>query len=224
MYTVFRIGEIKPLDNDNKSRFWHVHLTSTNADDEQLHQLTEHMRMELSSLLDSELQINMDPTWRLSKLLVHMGEYDKAVVIYEMMLDKAIGENNLKLVQATHYQMAEFFMIYKNDWDQAAAHLKKMFCIKIHDGDAVVDEAKDNMINIYLTIKDLLSSEQIDEDEFHSIMAELLNKLVTLYLNYSAKPLGPPDYQLLVDRYNYIGWIRKKEKKCRKHGLIMNEH
>ena len=45
--------------------------------------------------------------------------------IYEIMLDKATRDNNLTFVQATHYQMAELFMIYKNDWNQARAHEKK---------------------------------------------------------------------------------------------------
>lgn len=42
-------------------------------------------------------------------------------------------------------------------------------------------------------------------------MSELLNKLISLYLSYSPKPLGPLDYLLVVDRYNYIGWVRRKQ-------------
>ncbi|CAF1351092.1 unnamed protein product [Rotaria sordida] len=213
MHTVFRIGEITPLTDDNKPRFWKIHLTLTNADDEQLHQLTEHMRIDLSSSLDSGLQINMDPTWRLSKLLVHMGEYDKAVKIYEMILDKATRENNLKSEQMTHYQLAELFSLYKNDWERARAHLHKMFSIGVLDESIVADEARSDLFTVFSTIRNVLSNVQINEDEFHSAMAELLNKLITLYRDYSLKPLGPLDYQLIVDRYNYIGWVQKKQGK-----------
>ncbi len=149
MHTIFRIGEITLLDNDSQLQIWHVHLTSTNADDEQLHQLTEHMRMELCSCLVSKLEINMDPTWRLSKLLIHMGEYDKAVIIYDIMLDKATRENNLELVQAIHYQMGETFMIYNNDWNRAKENIKKFFSIKMPDGSAVFNEAQSYMVDIF---------------------------------------------------------------------------
>jgi tetratricopeptide (TPR) repeat protein len=44
-------------------------------------------------------------------------------------------------------------------------------------------------------------------------MAESLNKVIILYRDHSVKPLGPVDYQRIVDRYNYIGWVRKKQGK-----------
>lgn len=211
MHTVFRIDQIKSIDNGNQPPLWHVHLTSTKGDDEQLRQLAEHMRMELTSLLTSELQTNMDPMWRLGKLLVNMGEYEKALAIWEMILDKATRENNCELVQATHYQMAEFFMIYQNDWNRAVIHFRKMFSMEPCDARVVVDHAKDEMTHILATIRDLLADEQVEEDDFHASMAELLSKLVSLYRNHSAQLLSPLDYQLIVDRYNYIGWVRKRQ-------------
>ncbi|CAF3952801.1 unnamed protein product [Rotaria sp. Silwood2] len=214
MHTVFRIGKIKPLDdNNNNSRFWHVYLTLTDADDKQLRQLTEHMRMDLSSFFTVDLQINMDPTWRLSKLLLNMGEYDKAIIIYEILLDKATRDNNLDLIQAIHYQLTELFMLHKKDWNRAREHLKMAFCIKVPDGNDVADEVKNDIIVVFSTIKNVLLNEEISEDEFHSIMVELVNKLVTLYLDNSTKPLCPLNYQIAVDRYNYIGWVRKKQGK-----------
>ncbi|CAF2826728.1 unnamed protein product [Rotaria sp. Silwood2] len=231
MHTVFRIGEIKSLDDDNKSRFWNVHLTLTNANDEQLRQLTEHMRIDLSSSLDYELQINMDPTWRLSKLLVHMGEYDKAIKLYEMILDKATHENNLKYVQMTHYQLAELLALYKNDWKRARVHFRKMYSIIILDESIVADEARSDLITVFSTIRNVLGSEQINEDMFHLAIAELLSKLIPIYLDYSLRPLCPLDYQLIVDRYNYIGWVQKNQGKLleawasHEHALrIIREH
>ena len=185
----------------------------TNADDEQLHQLTEHMRMDLSSFLISELHTNIDPTWRLSKLLVNMGEYDKAITTYEMILNKVTSENNLQIVQATHYQLAELLMLYKNDWEGARVHLKQMFSMATDDAKVVVDDARGDWITVFSMVKDLLTPEHINEDEFHSVMAELLSKVITLFFDYSLKPLSPLDYQLIVDRCNYIGFVRKKQGK-----------
>lgn len=61
MHTVFRIVEITPAATSTPPGFWHVQLTTTNADDQQLYQLTEHMRSELSSMLTSGRQHTTDP-------------------------------------------------------------------------------------------------------------------------------------------------------------------
>ena len=211
MHTVFRIGEITPADTATPPRFWHVQLTSTNANDEQLRQLTEHMRSELTSSVNSGLHVTMDPTWRLGKLLINMGEYEKALVIWEIILDKAKRDNNLVLVQSTHYELAEFFIIYQNDWNQAKLHMKAMFSVSAFDGRAVTDQAQNEMINTFSTIQTLLIREQLEDDELYSILAELLTELVTLYHDHCAQPLGPLNYQLIADHYYYISLLRRRE-------------
>ncbi|CAF2523102.1 unnamed protein product [Rotaria sp. Silwood2] len=231
MHTVFRIGDMKPLDKDKTPRLWHVRLALTKADDEQLRQLTEYMRLDLRSVMAPGYEINMDPTWRLSKLFMNMGDYDKAYTIYEMMLDKATRENDSKLAQAVHYQLAELFAIYKTDWEQARKHIKQMFCLGMPDDSDVDNDARGEFAMVFSAIRDLLASEQINEEECHQIMADLLHKMVTLYLDHSVKPLSPFEYQLIVDRYNYIGFVRKKQgklseaKACHKRALqILREH
>jgi tetratricopeptide (TPR) repeat protein len=104
-------------------------------------------------------------------------------------------------------------MIYKRNWNQAIVHFKKIFCTNILDVNVVLDKGKIHLINVFLTIRNLLTSDEIDEDEFYSIVADLLNNLIGFSLNDSTKSLSPLDYQLIVDRYNYIGWIRKKQNK-----------
>ena len=211
MHTIFRIDEITPMDNGTSPRFWHVHLTSTNADDEQLRQLTEHMRLELTWTISPGFQTTMDPTWRLAKLLINMGEYDKALVIWNMILDRAIHENNLELIQATHCEIAEFFMTYRSDWNRAREHLREIFSLQLIDGRAVTEPAKDAVLNIFSELQTILKRKDLGEDEFHSIMAELFSQLISLYHNHFARPLGPLDYQLIAGRYNYISCIRRKQ-------------
>jgi hypothetical protein len=130
-----------------------------------------------------------------------------------MILGKATRDNNLKFVQATHYQKAELYILCKNDWDQARVHFKKMLFMRLNDGEAVVDGAKNDLINVFSTMRNVLTCEQIDEDQFHSIIAEQLLKLITLYRDYAATPLSPLDYLLIIDCLNYIGSIRRKQQK-----------
>ena len=211
MHTIFRIGEITSVDNGTSPRFWHVRLTSTNADDQQLRQLTEYMRIELTSTLSSGLHTTMDPTWRLGKLLINMGEYERALVIWELILNKAIHDNDLELIQSTHYEMAEFFMIYRDDWNRAKSHLREMFSLQSFDDRAVAEPAKEAMTDVFSTIRGIFMREDLDEDEFHSIMAETLSQLISLYLDHPANPLGPLDFQIIADQYNYVGWIHRRQ-------------
>ena len=83
----------------------------------------------------------------------------------------------------------------------------------IDHGTVVVDDARGDWIAVFSMVKDLLTPEHINEDEFHSVMAELLSTVITLFFDYSLKPLSPLDYQLIVDRCNYIGFVRKKQGK-----------
>jgi tetratricopeptide (TPR) repeat protein len=71
MHTVFRIGDIKLLEN----KVLEIDLTLTTDDDPQLRILTDFLRKEIST----------KPIWmRLAHLLEKMGKFDKADEIYQM--------------------------------------------------------------------------------------------------------------------------------------------
>ncbi|CAF1139591.1 unnamed protein product [Rotaria sordida] len=73
MHTVFRIGEIKPIENN----LWQVELKLTNEDDPQLKILTDYLRQEIRG----------EKGWnRLAQLLEKMGQLDKAEEIYKNLL------------------------------------------------------------------------------------------------------------------------------------------
>ena len=211
MHTVFRIGEIRAEDKLSAPRLWLVQLISTNADDEQLHQLTEYLRLELASTFILSRQTTTDSRWRLAKLLINMGEYDKARFLWDIILEEATRENDIELVEATHFELAEFFMIYQNDRSQAKLHLKKIYSLGSWDDRAHFGPATDEMMKINLAIGSLFSREDLDDDEFYSIIADLLSELITLYLDHPLQPLGPLDYQLISDRYNFISWVRSRQ-------------
>jgi tetratricopeptide (TPR) repeat protein len=75
MHTIFRIGDIK--QNNDNNRLWHVDLTLTKDSDEQLKHLLERMRVEIGG---------SSPSYRLGALMIKLGEFVKAKQIYESLL------------------------------------------------------------------------------------------------------------------------------------------
>ncbi|CAF4108678.1 unnamed protein product [Adineta steineri] len=91
MHTVFRIGEIKQLDESN--RLWQVQLTLTSDKDQQLNELTKLIR-ENKSFQGSK------GWYRLSELLIHLGEFSKAEQIYRILFSMALDEE--ERAETTH--------------------------------------------------------------------------------------------------------------------------
>ena len=81
MHTVFRIREIKPM-NENR-RLFQVDLTLTSDHDKDLLVLADHIRK------DSGL--NSRGWFRLGLLLINMGYPDKAQHVYEVLLEKTMN-------------------------------------------------------------------------------------------------------------------------------------
>ena len=82
MHTVFRIGEIKSMDENNP--LWQVHLTLSSDNDQELRTLTERIREDIFP--DSK-------GWhRLGMLLLKMGEPKKAQQVYEVMLEQTTDD------------------------------------------------------------------------------------------------------------------------------------
>ena len=67
MHSVFRIGQMKQIDENN--RLWQVDLTLTGDNDPQLHALTERMREETKG----------STGWlRLGKFMIKLAHFNKA--------------------------------------------------------------------------------------------------------------------------------------------------
>ncbi|CAF2052373.1 unnamed protein product [Rotaria magnacalcarata] len=81
MPTVFHIDNISI---DKSKRFWHVHLTSTSDNDQQLHHLTERMREEIEG---------PSALYRLGALTIKLGEFAKAEEVYENLLSRTSDEH-----------------------------------------------------------------------------------------------------------------------------------
>ncbi|CAF1458509.1 unnamed protein product, partial [Adineta steineri] len=76
MHTIFRIGDIKPMDGNN--HLYEVNLTLTNDNDQDLRTLTDSIRQ--------ESRPDVEGWFRLGFLLIKMGQADKAQEVYEVLL------------------------------------------------------------------------------------------------------------------------------------------
>jgi tetratricopeptide (TPR) repeat protein len=82
MHSVFRIGQVEQIDKTD--RLWQVDLTLTGDNDPQLCELTERMRKETSSSYKG---------WhRLSKLMMQLGQFNKAEELYDILLQQTDNE------------------------------------------------------------------------------------------------------------------------------------
>ncbi|CAF0999565.1 unnamed protein product [Adineta steineri] len=84
MHTIFRIGDIQPMDEDND--LYQVNLTLTNDNDPDLHTLTDRIRHE--TFPDSK------GWYRLGQLLIKMGQFSKAQEIYDVLLNQTTNESD----------------------------------------------------------------------------------------------------------------------------------
>ncbi|CAF4903395.1 unnamed protein product, partial [Rotaria sp. Silwood1] len=80
MHTVFRIGEIKKLED----RLWQVELSLLNDDNEDLKKLTEYI----------EEATQGSTGWdRLSKLLLKMEHFDKAEEVLDLLIENSVKDD-----------------------------------------------------------------------------------------------------------------------------------
>jgi tetratricopeptide (TPR) repeat protein len=81
MHSVFRIGQVKQIDKND--RLWQVDLTLTSDNDPQLHALTKCMQEETE-----------DSTgWlRLGQLMIKLSHFDQAEELYEILLQQTTNE------------------------------------------------------------------------------------------------------------------------------------
>ncbi|CAF3546858.1 unnamed protein product, partial [Adineta steineri] len=81
MHTVFRVNAIKQMDN--KNQLYQVELQLTTDDDQQLRLLTDRIRKETDGNTGWE---------RLGKLLLKIGQFNKAEELYNVLLEQTSNE------------------------------------------------------------------------------------------------------------------------------------
>ncbi|CAF1382346.1 unnamed protein product [Didymodactylos carnosus] len=104
MHTVFRVGEIIQIDTDKP--FYHVELTLTSDDDQELQTLTKCIQKETA-----------DSTgWkRLGHLLLKIGQYDKAEQLYKTLEVETLDENE----KSRYYNQLGTIRNHQSDYQKA---------------------------------------------------------------------------------------------------------
>jgi tetratricopeptide (TPR) repeat protein len=110
MHTVFRIGEIKKIDNNNS--LYQVDLKLTADDDQQLRTLTERIREEVED----------ETGWRrLGQLLAKLGQFDKAEELYNVLLEQTSDEGE----KALYYNQLGYIEHSQGDYEKAIEYYEK---------------------------------------------------------------------------------------------------
>ncbi len=82
MHSVFRIGQVKQIDKNN--RLWQVNSTLTSDNDPQLQALTKSLQEETKAATG---------WYRLGKLMLKIGQFNKAEELYEILLKQTSSEH-----------------------------------------------------------------------------------------------------------------------------------
>ncbi|CAF1266407.1 unnamed protein product [Adineta steineri] len=110
MHTVFRVGAIKQMENND--RFYQVELQLTADDDEQLQRLTKCISKETEG----------GSGWqRLGDLLLKTGHFDKADELYKTLLEQASSESD----KALYYNNFGYVKYRHGDYEQAIEYYRK---------------------------------------------------------------------------------------------------
>jgi tetratricopeptide (TPR) repeat protein len=114
MHTVFRIGEVTKMDNDNP--LYRVELKLTTDDDEQLRTLTERIRVETPGETEWE---------RLGQLLLKLNQCDKAEELYKALLEQVSGDGK----KALYYNCLGRVKNSQGDYEKAIGYFEQMLSI-----------------------------------------------------------------------------------------------
>ncbi|CAF1211270.1 unnamed protein product [Adineta steineri] len=115
MHTIFRIGDIKPMDGNN--HLYQVNLTLTNDNDQDLRTLIDQIRQE--TFPDSR------GWYRLGLLLRKMGEFNKAQEVYEVLLHQRTNESDKSPI----YHQLGSIKNNQGDYPEALTYFEKSLAI-----------------------------------------------------------------------------------------------
>ncbi|CAF0758426.1 unnamed protein product [Adineta steineri] len=115
MHTVFRVGEIKQMDHETE--IYQVELQLTSDDDQQLRLLTDRIREEAGG----------STGWRrLGKLLLKIGQFNKAEELYNTLLEQTCDESE----KAIYYLQLGWVKDDQGDYEKAIWYHEQGFAIQ----------------------------------------------------------------------------------------------
>ncbi|CAF1357369.1 unnamed protein product [Adineta steineri] len=122
MHTVFRVGAIQQMDNNNQ--LYQVELKLTSDDDQQLRLLTDWIREEAAGITGWQ---------RLGHLLLKIGQFNQAEELYNVLLEQASDESE----KALYYNQLGGVHFNQGNYEKAARYFEQglEICQKILSSD-----------------------------------------------------------------------------------------
>ncbi|CAF3494933.1 unnamed protein product [Adineta steineri] len=116
MHTIFRIEDIRPMDEND--HLYQVSLTLTDDKDQDRRTLSDHIRQETFPDVEG---------WRrLGQLLIKMGQFNKAQEVYEVLLDQTTYESE----KASIYHQLGEIKYDQEEYQEALAYYKQSLAIQ----------------------------------------------------------------------------------------------
>ena len=178
MHTVFRIGEIKPIQKND--RLYQVILTLTNSKNKQLSAFTELLREETHG----------SSGWhRLSMLMIKLGKFDGAERVYRTLFDMNPDDNEKALL------CHQLGLIKRNQGEYKEALLSYQIALDIYERTRLPDDL------------DLATTYNNIGQVYHNMgeYAKALSHYEKSFGMYERKL--PADHPSLATSYNNIGLI-----------------
>ncbi|CAF1358418.1 unnamed protein product [Adineta steineri] len=117
MHTVFRVGAVQHMQNNNQ--LYEVELQLTSDDDQQLRVLTDRIRKETGG----------NTGWRrLGNLLLKIGQFNKAEELYNVLLKQTSDESE----KAIYYSQLGYAKLDQGDYDKAIRYYEQVLEIFEH--------------------------------------------------------------------------------------------
>ncbi|CAF5020517.1 unnamed protein product, partial [Rotaria sp. Silwood1] len=200
MHTVFRIGEVRKIDNN--PALCQVDLKLTSDDDPQLRELTDFIRKEVSGT-----------GWRrMGKLLLQIGQFDKAEELYIALLEQASDDSDTAYI----YSQLACAKKDRGEYTEAASLLENALKIERktlpHDHPSL-SHYYNNIALLYNNMGDYSKALEFYEKS-HKIYEKALPSnhpdLATSYSNIGQVYNNMGDYSKALEFYEKSLEIRKK--------------
>jgi tetratricopeptide (TPR) repeat protein len=187
MHTVFRIGEINKMDNNNS--LYQVDLKLTADDDQELRTLTQRIREEVGD----------ETGWgRLRHILIKLSQFDKAEEMYNVLLEQTSDEGE----KATYYNNLGYIKDHQGDYEKAIEYYEQGLEINektLSPDDPSLATSYNNIGSVYRNM-----GEYSKALSFYEKALEISQK--TLSPNH---PLLPASYNNIAGVYHHMGEYSK---------------
>ncbi|UJR18521.1 hypothetical protein I4U23_005427 [Adineta vaga] len=185
MGVIFRIESVH-LTDDN---FWYVKLKLTGEEDDELRKLDEHMRKDI---------ISTSPLGSLAKLMITMGQYDKAEKYHLMLLEDSTNIEDFQTLSIIYNNLG-YIHYEMNREEKAIEYYENALEIKVKqlfENDSSLASTYNNLANVYRR-----------QGKYDKALS-YYHKAIIIDLNGTN-----PKLNQIANRYNNIGLVYREQQR-----------